>query len=399
MPPRRNFGSTWWGRAWVEALEDRAVLDPNRLPRGRTYARKGTVSGLQIGLGEIKARVRGSRPRPYNVTIRMRGFSPGQWDTLLATIARQIGHTAALLDGELPTELAEQARAAGADLLPGPGDLSPRCSCPDSADPCKHVAAVYYLVADEVDTDPFVLFLARGRGWEELRTELRARRSGTAAVSVRVPSQEKGIAPKDAFAHRVASVPAVPGPPSSAGWPAVLPVDPPARTGLRAEVLTALAADAAVRAWDLLAGGAGTREPESLSLESLSFEEDLARRAATLPDGEVAELAVAAGMTARELAGWAVAWREAGRGGLAVFRGSWQPKPGQLAEAKAELAEAGLPGRTTVWRNRLTHEEIQLRLGAEGRWYRLVKTGGEWRLDGPPVERPLDIVYPVTDLR
>jgi hypothetical protein len=168
---------------------------------------------------------------------------------------------------------------------------------------------------------------------------------------------------------------------------------------LRAEVLTALAADAAVRAWDLLAGGAGTREPESLSLESLSFEEDLARRAATLPDGEVAELAVAAGMTARELAGWAVAWREAGRGGLAVFRGSWQPKPGQLAEAKAELAEAGLPGRTTVWRNRLTHEEIQLRLGAEGRWYRLVKTGGEWRLDGPPVERPLDIVYPVTDLR
>ena len=127
MPPRRNFGNTWWGRAWVEALEDRAVLDPNRLPRGRTYARKGTVSGLQIGLGEIKARVRGSRPRPYNVTIRMRGFSPGQWDTLLATIARQIGHTAALLDGELPTELAEQARAAGADLLPAPGDLSPRC--------------------------------------------------------------------------------------------------------------------------------------------------------------------------------------------------------------------------------------------------------------------------------
>jgi hypothetical protein len=309
------------------------------------------VSGLQIGRGEIKARVRGSRPRPYNVTIRMRGFSPGEWDTLLATIARQIGHTAAVLDGELPTELAEQARAAGADLLPGPGDLSPRCSCPDSADPCKHVAAVYYLVADEVDTDPFVLFLARGRGWDELRTELRARRSGTAAVSVRVPSQEKGIAPKDAFAQRVASVPAVPGPPSSAGWPAVLPVDPPAR------------------------------------------------RAATLPDGEVAELAVAAGMTARELAGWAVAWREAGRGGLAVFRGSWQPKPGQLAEAKAELAEAGLPGRTTVWRNRLTHEEIQLRLGAEGRWYRLVKTGGEWRLDGPPVERPLDIVYPVTDLR
>jgi uncharacterized Zn finger protein len=397
--PRRNFGNTWWGRAWVEALEERAVADPNRLPRGRTYARQGTVSGLQIGLGEIKARVRGRSPRPYHVTIRMRGFSPGQWEILLTTIAGQIGHTAALLDGELPTELAEQARAAGADLLPGAGDLTPRCSCPDSANPCKHIAAVYYLVADEVDADPFVLFLARGRRWKDLSTELRAKRSRASAAPVpALASRDVGLTPQDAFARRVASVPAVPGVPGSAGRPSVLPVDPPANTGLRAEVLTELAADAAVRAWGLLAGGTDDEE--------LSFEEDVVRRAASLPEREVAELAMAAGMPVRELAGSAVAWREAGRGGLAAFRGSWQPKPGQLAEAKAELAEAGLPGRTTAWRNRLTHGEIQLRLGTEGRWYRLVKGKAvsgkrdtEWLLDGPPVERPLDVIYPMSDLR
>jgi len=388
MPPRRNFGNTWWGRAWVEALEERAVVDPNRLPRGRTYARKDTVSGLVIGPGEIKAKVRGRSPRPYAVTIRMRGFSPAQWEILLTTIAKRIGHTAALLDGELPAELAEQAREAGADLLPGPGDLTPKCSCPDSANPCKHIAAVYYLVADEVDADPFVLFLARGRRWEDLSAELRAKRGRAAPAPV---VAEVGLTPQAAFARRASSVPAVPVAPENPGQPSVLPVDPPVSTGLRAQVLTALAADAAVRAWELLVGEAEEDE--------LSFEEDVVRRAASLPEGQIAELAVAAGMPVRELAGSAAAWREAGRGGLAAFRGSWQPKPGQLAEARAELAEAGLPGRTTAWRNRLTHGEIQLRLGTEGRWYRLVKAGTEWQLDGPPVERPLDVIYPLSDLR
>ncbi|NBH05878.1 hypothetical protein GTY80_21810, partial [Amycolatopsis sp. SID8362] len=118
MPPRRNFGTTWWGRAWVDALEQRAKLDPNRLPRGRTYARKGTVTELHFGAGAMTARVRGSRPEPYKVTIAMRTFTDGEWDTLLGVVGTRLGHAAALLDGELPGALAEQAREAGADLLP-----------------------------------------------------------------------------------------------------------------------------------------------------------------------------------------------------------------------------------------------------------------------------------------
>ncbi|MGW4831838.1 SWIM zinc finger family protein, partial [Amycolatopsis japonica] len=186
---RRTFGNTWWGKAWVEALEERAKLDPNRLPRGRTYARKGTVSKLAVGAGEVTAWVQGSRAVPYRVTIHMRAFTEPQWESLLGMVGSRLGHVAALLDGELPAELAEDARSAGADLLPGPGDLRPKCSCPDSANPCKHVAAVYYLVADEVDADPFVLFLLRGRPREAVLAELRADELGADGAVQRAERQ------------------------------------------------------------------------------------------------------------------------------------------------------------------------------------------------------------------
>ncbi|MBB4684879.1 SWIM zinc finger family protein [Amycolatopsis jiangsuensis] len=380
MPPRRTFGRTWWGRAWVEALEQRARLDPNRLPHGRTYARKDTVRQLEVAPGKITARVRGSRPEPYRVTIRMREFSPREWDTLLDVAGRRMGHAAALLDGELPEELAAQSREAGADLLPGPGDLRPRCSCPDSANPCKHVAAVYYLVADAVDADPFVLFTLHGRPREEVLSRLRELRAPGVTKPARPP--DPGLTPKKAYARRVAAVPPRPVVPDEPGPPAVLDLDPPARTGWTSAGLTTLAADAASLAWEMLRGVPA----------DLTFEEDLARRAAR-PSAAIPELAAAAGIAPADLTAWAHAWREAGRGGLAALREPWTPGPGPLAQARADLAELG---ETRVWRNRVTAGPLQLRYGRDHRWYRFVRTAGGWWLDGPSAERPVELAYPAS---
>ncbi|WP_030672498.1 SWIM zinc finger family protein [Streptomyces rimosus] len=170
---RGLFAESWWGSAWLDALESTA-LDSARLDRGRTYARDGNVDTINITPGRIAATVRGSRPRPYNVVIRLQELSSGEWADLLDAIAAEPAQITALLAKELPRSVAE----AGVRLLPGPGDLVPRCSCPDHGHPCKHAAAVCFQVARLLDADPFVLLLMRGRGERELLDEL-SRRNAT----------------------------------------------------------------------------------------------------------------------------------------------------------------------------------------------------------------------------
>src|SRR5712691_8435153 len=106
-------GQTWWGRAWVDALEQRARLDPNRLPRGRDYARSGSVGELVLTPGEVRAQVQGRKAAPYEVRIRVRRFAADEWDQVVAAISAQLGHAAAMLDGELPPEVAADVAAAG----------------------------------------------------------------------------------------------------------------------------------------------------------------------------------------------------------------------------------------------------------------------------------------------
>ena len=130
-----------------------------------------------------------------------------------------------------------------------------------------------------------------------------------------------------------------------------------------------------------------------MTAAELTFEEDLARRAAGRSGADITALATAAGVPPRDLVRWAEAWREAGRGGLAALRDTWQPGPGPLAEAQAVLADAGFPGTPRAWRNRLTQGELQLRYGRDARWYRFVRSGPEWRLDGPPSASPVDLAY------
>jgi uncharacterized Zn finger protein len=386
---RRGFGLTWWGTAWATALEQRARLDPNRLPRGRSYARGGTVGELAIGPGEVRALVQGRRVRPYQVRVRVRVLEAEEWDRVLDAIAAQIGHAAALLEGELLPEVANDVRGAGTDLLPGPGELQPRCSCPDWADPCKHAAAVCYLVAGALDADPFSLLLLRGRRRDEVLAALRARRRSAEVTMAHPdrsePAADPGVDAREAYQRSLASLPAPPLPPQRPGQPAVLPVDPPPEAGLRPEDLVALAADAAARAFQLATGsGDGGL--------SLDLEADLARRAAGLLRERrgIGALAASAGMPSRELLRWAVTWQQAGRGGLEALRTTWQPAATDVAEGRAVLDQLAGPGQgaVRVWRNRLTRGGLQLRLGGDGQWYRFVRSGSDWVLDGPPSPEP-----------
>ncbi|MFJ9614618.1 SWIM zinc finger family protein [Streptomyces noursei] len=174
--PDGSQTESWWGRAWLTALESSA-LDAARLGRGRAYARDGHVDTINITPGRVIATVRGSRPRPYSAEVRVRTLTEQEWDALLDGVAARPDRLTALLAKELPRVLAE----GEVPLLPGPGELTPRCSCPDSGRPCKHAAALCFQVARLLDADPFVLLLIRGRGERELLDELARRNAGHGA--------------------------------------------------------------------------------------------------------------------------------------------------------------------------------------------------------------------------
>jgi hypothetical protein len=344
------------------------------------------VSELRLTAGRIEADVQGSRVAPYAVAVRVRTFTDAEWTRVLDMVAAQIGHAAALFEGELPPALADDVRAIGLDLLPGAGELQPRCSCPDWADPCKHAAAVCYLVADALDADPFAVLLLRGLERAEVLAALRARRGSGAVASAGAgerPGADGGVLARDAWSRAVRPRPQVPLPPRRAGRPTILGTDPPRGAGIDPAGLRALAADAAIRALDLALGGT------SSGLE-LTAHEDLARRAAMALDpgaggsGVMAldELARRTGMTRRELLRRAVAWREGGRGCLAVLDETWDPEPAVVAAGRAMLGD-----RATVRKDRVTRGDRQLRLGRDGRWYPFRRDGSrDWVPDGAPIE-------------
>jgi uncharacterized Zn finger protein len=177
-----RFGLTWWGQRWIAALEALGALYANRLPRGRTYARRGAVTDLMVTPGEVTARVQGSRARPYRVRLGLPVFDDATWSAITNALASQVRHAAALLDGRMPEDIEDTLAGCGVSLFPRPGELDTACSCPDWANPCKHVAAVHYVLAQTFDADPFLLPALRGREQGALLAGLRAVRSGVAAA-------------------------------------------------------------------------------------------------------------------------------------------------------------------------------------------------------------------------
>ncbi|MEJ7765555.1 MAG: SWIM zinc finger family protein [Acidimicrobiales bacterium] len=384
---RETYGRTWWGTAWVAALEQRARLDPNRLPRGRAYARQRRVGRLLAEPGEVRAPVVGTRTVAYRVRVRVRRFSDDEWDRALDAVAARAGHAAALLDGELSPEVAADLAGAGIDLLPGPGEVTTSCSCPDVADPCKHAAAVCYLVAGLLDEDPFTLLLLRGRTRDEVLAGLRSRRGRPATK----PSSTKpGLAARDlrarATAAATAALPRPPLPPAAPGHPAPLAVDPPEGSGLSSADLLALAADASERAWQL-ATGAGDGGL------GLSEEADLARRAAAaLGTPRFTQLAARSRVAERQLVRLATAWASGGEGALEVLGPPWNPPPEVMEEARAIVAGLLKGQRVRANENRLSGGDIHLRYGRDGRWYRCERRGGGWDVVAPPSTDPAALV-------
>ncbi|WP_189323346.1 SWIM zinc finger family protein [Streptomyces flaveus] len=397
-PGGGRFAETWWGDAWVRALEE-AALDPARLARGRVYAGEGHVDAVTVTPGLVLAYVHGSRPRPYRVQIRMRTLTDEDWERFLDAAAERPGHIAALLDKDMPQSLAE----CGVELLPGPGDLEPHCSCPDFGHPCKHAAALCYQTARLLDEDPFVLLLLRGRGERELLDALSRRNAALAARSAHAGQkggQEPelpGVRARDALAPR--QLPPLPQPLPPPAHPEQPPVYPASPGGPDPMALDQLATDAATRAHALLTTG---RDP----VAELTLWQDAVRLAATRPGSGLtattralyASLASAAGRTPADLARAVAAWRQGGLEGLAVLEETWDPPAGRFDRARPLLLAADFPA-FRPWHNHLTHPRghIQLRLGHDGLWYAYESEPGhdDWWPRGTP---DLDPVGALTGL-
>ncbi|WP_374050236.1 SWIM zinc finger family protein [Streptomyces roseicoloratus] len=399
LPPVRGgaFARTWWGRAWLKALEDTA-LDDRQVKRGRRHARSGAVGAVSVRPGRITAVVQDRDGTAYRSDVLLQELSEEEWDRLVGLAAGSAGHIAALLDREMPPHLVEDAAAVGIELLPGIGDLEPECGC-EAWDHCPHTTALCYQVARLLDEDPFVLMLMRGRGERALIEALQERSSGRPAkppedaeeVAAAAGRRRSGVSAEEAFAGRyfLPPLPAPPVPPAAPGEPPSLDTEAAPEPGLDPTALEFLAADAAARARMLLTGVVPLGEPP------LTASQDAVRLAAGAPAPWIAARLAEGSGRERAALGLAVrAWRLGGPAALAVLEEEWQPAQEALRRAETRLAEAweaserpalrpSGPARWTV-----VGTDTQLRLGPDGRWWPYREEHGVWVPAGPADQDP-----------
>jgi hypothetical protein len=179
---RGAIGQTWWSGRFIAVLE--AIIVGGRLERGRNYARRGQVLSMDVTAGMVSALVQGSRVQPYRIRIGLDAFGALEWDAAERALAASAWYSAKLLAGEMPEDIDEVFAELGLALFPASAaELSMYCSCPDWEVPCKHIAAVFYLLAEAFDDDPFSILAWRGRGREDLLAGLHAARGGVVAGS------------------------------------------------------------------------------------------------------------------------------------------------------------------------------------------------------------------------
>ena len=153
---------------------------------------KRIVPSIQSNRPPLRENVQGSRPKPYEVTITFKRLTDAEWNRVVDAMAAEALYAARLLSGEMPEQIEEVFTAAGTSLFPTEkNDMRTKCTCPDDANPCKHIAAVHYLLGERFDEDPFLMFLLRGRSRDEIVAALRERRGGSASEAV--PEAEQAV--------------------------------------------------------------------------------------------------------------------------------------------------------------------------------------------------------------
>ncbi|MBE9002552.1 SWIM zinc finger family protein [Nostoc sp. LEGE 12447] len=166
----------WWSQQWLDLLD--SYRFKKRLERARNYARQGNVLSIEFKGAKVLARVQGSEVEPYKVSLSLEPFSDEQWGYVIETMSQRAIFAAKLLAGEMPQNIEEVFTANGLSIFPFTlGDVQSKCSCPDKANPCKHIGALYYQLGDRFSEDPFVLFQLRGRTKEQIISDLRQLRS------------------------------------------------------------------------------------------------------------------------------------------------------------------------------------------------------------------------------
>lgn len=166
----------WWVQRWLELLD--SYRFKKRLERARNYAREGHVLSMEFNNAEVIAKVQGSEAEPYQVLLNLDPFTNEDWSYIIDTLAEKALYSAQLLAGQMPESIEQVFIKNGLNLFPYTlTDIRSRCSCPDKANPCKHIGAVYYQLGDRLSEDPFVMFQLRGRSKTQLLAALRQQRS------------------------------------------------------------------------------------------------------------------------------------------------------------------------------------------------------------------------------
>jgi uncharacterized Zn finger protein len=183
----------WWVERWLDLLN--SYRFKKRLERGRNYAREGNVLSIDFTEAQVLAKVQGSEAEPYEVSLSLEPFTDEDWNYIIDTMSQKAIFSAQLLAGEMPANIEQVFTANGLSLFPfSLSDIRSRCSCPDKANPCKHIAAVYYQLGDRFSEDPFVLFQLRGRTKYQILEALRQLRSKKSnAEATKTVSESKEV--------------------------------------------------------------------------------------------------------------------------------------------------------------------------------------------------------------